>query len=200
MPSVTQHIENAVTDQSGQCGSVCPDWWHSDLNTVSVSKLDSATKPRLRGWSLPVWSNPQILSEGYKVVLKSKQEHLTSSDFHIFKISCLKVSAVQKLVGSGSLQIELPWHLQSDLPLSVCFKFNKIYSSHIWPQSAPINCCSPLKQKPCFHVFIFTEKHSAHDTMLWNGIIGCQKTKVTEREKNHGMSFLLPMSFILLVR
>lgn len=108
MPSVRKHIENAATDQSGQCGSVCPDWWHSDLNTVSVSKLDSAAKPRLRGRSLPVWSNPQILSEGYKVVLKSKQEHLTSSDFHIFKNSCLKVSAVQKLVGSGSLQVKLP--------------------------------------------------------------------------------------------
>lgn len=48
MPPVTQHMEDAGTDQSDQCGSVCPDWWHSDLSIVSVSELDSAAQPRQR--------------------------------------------------------------------------------------------------------------------------------------------------------
>lgn len=117
----------------------------------------------------------------------------------MFKISsCLKASAVQMLLGSGSLQIELPWHLQSDLLLSVCFKFNKVYSSHIWPQSAPINFCAVLEQNPPFHTFFFwgliltqsrmLPKYSANATRLWNGITRCQKHAINERE-NSGCTF-----------
>lgn len=62
MPPVTQHVEDAGTDWTDQHGSVCPDCWHSDLNILSVSELDSAAKLRLRDRSVPVWSNPQILS------------------------------------------------------------------------------------------------------------------------------------------
>lgn len=48
LPPVTEHTEDAGTEQSDQYGSVCPDCWLSDLSIVSVSKLDSAAEPGQR--------------------------------------------------------------------------------------------------------------------------------------------------------
>lgn len=48
LPPVTEHTEDAGTEQSDQYGSVCPDCWLSDLSIDSVSKLDSAAEPGQR--------------------------------------------------------------------------------------------------------------------------------------------------------